>query len=540
MRAKKALEEQNKQRLKLMTQIQTTTQRPDDPALAGSEFANADLWYVAKLDSFATQTREFQALSGVGSMAPLNKYIFSYNAHYELALAAAGKKKRKKLEKQGKWQHGGDSAGEEAIMTQFLQISPALEMALEKKYNESQLNAIHKARKTEGITLVQGPPGTGKSTTIIGIISVLLNSMVVRKRGVDYSQMAAVVDGKRVPLWQRKVASDDCHKVDKMENNKASESEWKTTRSLTTTRTDLSDAEKAALREKQKMQNLRVLREAMPWTMSDAQVATRNAEIIRRHNEVSALHDEKTNIISQRNSRYVPKLLYTDSWYDREANDVNGGLLLTNFAKIGSDDIRSMADVSETQDTKFCKVLVCAPSNAAIDEILRRLTSDGIWGADGHKYKPMVVRMGPGVHPDLRKYSLEYMAMRRAMKDGKSNSKQELDPIKRLLLKEANIVCATCSVAGSRDFVQFGYDFESVVIDEASQGVEPSTLVPLQLGCKRLVLVGDPRQLPATVFSYVASQFNYERSLFQRLEADGFPVEQLDTQYRMHPEVGTL
>lgn len=56
------------------------------------------------------------------------------------------------------------------------------------------------------------------------------------------------------------------------------------------------------------------------------------------------------------------------------------------------------------------KVLVCAPSNAAIDEILRRLTTDGVFGADGKTYIPMVVRLGPGVHHDLQKYSLEKMA----------------------------------------------------------------------------------------------------------------------------------
>ncbi len=40
--------------------------------------------------------------------------------------------------------------------------------------------------------------------------------------------------------------------------------------------------------------------------------------------------------------------------------------------------------------------------------------------------------------------------------------------------------------------------FESAIIDEAAQATEPSTLIPLRYGCTRLVLVGDPRQLPGT------------------------------------------
>lgn len=39
------------------------------------------------------------------------------------------------------------------------------------------------------------------------------------------------------------------------------------------------------------------------------------------------------------------------------------------------------------------------------------------------------------------------------------------------------------------------------------QATELSTLVPLALGCKRLILVGDPRQLPATVISQRAARY---------------------------------
>lgn len=38
----------------------------------------------------------------------------------------------------------------------------------------------------------------------------------------------------------------------------------------------------------------------------------------------------------------------------------------------------------------------------------------------------------------------------------------------------------------------------------ALQAVELATLIPLRLGCRRLILVGDPKQLPATIFSRVA------------------------------------
>lgn len=49
---------------------------------------------------------------------------------------------------------------------------------------------------------------------------------------------------------------------------------------------------------------------------------------------------------------------------------------------------------------------------------------------------------------------------------------------------------------------------------------------------KRSILVGDPQQLPATVISGKAKDFNYQCSLFQRLQ-EHYPVVLLDTQYRM-------
>lgn len=67
------------------------------------------------------------------------------------------------------------------------------------------------------------------------------------------------------------------------------------------------------------------------------------------------------------------------------------------------------------------------------------------------------------------------------------------------------------------------------------QATEPGTLIPLRYGCRTLVLVGDPRQLPATVISEEAAARGYGCSLFERLERCGHEVLMLSTQYRMHP-----
>ena len=89
-------------------------------------------------------------------------------------------------------------------------------------------------------------------------------------------------------------------------------------------------------------------------------------------------------------------------------------------------------------------------------------------------------------------------------------------------------------------FSQLKQGFDTVLIDEAAQAVEMSTLIPLKYACRRLILVGDPNQLPATVFSERSKEHNYEQSLFERLQKGRHAVTMLQTQYRMHPHISAF
>lgn len=59
-------------------------------------------------------------------------------------------------------------------------------------------------------------------------------------------------------------------------------------------------------------------------------------------------------------------------------------------------------------------------------------------------------------------------------------------------------------------------------------------------GCKRLILIGDPNQLPSTVFSIRSIRHGYDQSLFERMMKVGYPVNLLQTQYRMHPAISRV
>ena len=205
--------------------------------------------------------------------------------------------------------------------------------------------------------------------------------------------------------------------------------------------------------------------------------------------------------------------------------------------------------VGETENRRT-KVLVCAPSNSALDEIVLRIMQSGLLGPNGSPYSPTLVRVGVNVHHSVESVSMEALVRERvgevgdkvaglaaASSEKKFERALEKDRVKLAILDEAAVVCSTLSFSGSGMFARMTRQFDVVVIDEAAQAVEPSTLVPLCYGAKQVFLVGDPRQLPATVLSSIATDHNYDQSLFKRFEQCGYPIHLLKTQYRMHPAI---
>jgi hypothetical protein len=111
------------------------------------------------------------------------------------------------------------------------------------------------------------------------------------------------------------------------------------------------------------------------------------------------------------------------------------------------------------------------------------------------------------------------------------------DKLQLSFLNEAQIVFSTLSGAGMRILNDLERGFDRCIVDEAGQCVELSVLIPLRLRVRSCILVGDPRQLPATCFLNGPVAKLYERSLFERFEQAGYPVQMLRTQYRMHPQI---
>ena len=211
------------------------------------------------------------------------------------------------------------------------------------------------------------------------------------------------------------------------------------------------------------------------------------------------------------------------------------------------------------------KVLACAPSNTAVDNLLERLA----------RYDLKVVRVGhpARVQTDLQAHTLDALVERDPSMDMVRDMMREAEQIARAAsrvsrakpppgyrqtqrqevkqlredarrmerqviagyLDDADIICATTTldpeILGDRSF-------DLTIIDEACQSTEPGCW-PAVLRTERLVLAGDHCQLPPTVLSVPAAEEGFAISLMERLvnHYGDAVTRQLTTQYRMHREI---
>ncbi|KAI8546748.1 hypothetical protein RHMOL_Rhmol07G0143600 [Rhododendron molle] len=103
----------------------------------------------------------------------------------------------------------------------------------------------------------------------------------------------------------------------------------------------------------------------------------------------------------------------------------------------------------------------------------------------------------------------------------------------REISQSADVICCTCVSAGDPRLANFR--FRQVLIDESTQATEPECLIPLVLGVKQVVLVGDHCQLGPVIMCKKAARAGLAQSLFERLVLLGVKPIRLQVQYRMHP-----
>ncbi|KAK7481622.1 hypothetical protein BaRGS_00027138 [Batillaria attramentaria] len=195
-------------------------------------------------------------------------------------------------------------------------------------------------------------------------------------------------------------------------------------------------------------------------------------------------------------------------------------------------------------------MLVCAPSNIAVDQLTEKI----------HKTGLKVVRLcaksreaidSPvsflALHNQIRSMdSVPELSKLQQLKDetGELSSTDEKryralkKQCEKELLQAADVICCTCVGAGDPRLAKM--QFRSVLIDESTQATEPECMIPVILGCRQLILVGDHCQLGPVVMCKKAARAGLSQSLFERLVVLGIRPIRLQVQYRMHPALSAF
>ena len=110
------------------------------------------------------------------------------------------------------------------------------------------------------------------------------------------------------------------------------------------------------------------------------------------------------------------------------------------------------------------------------------------------------------------------------------------DSIWQEVLRGADVVFCTLGSSGSLFLKKVIGEIDDLIVDEAAAATEPEIYIPFQYLPRRLLCVGDPKQLPATITSQFAEKMGLSKSLQERLMYDcNHHHIMLNTQYRMNP-----
>ncbi|KAK3005912.1 hypothetical protein RJ639_016010 [Escallonia herrerae] len=211
------------------------------------------------------------------------------------------------------------------------------------------------------------------------------------------------------------------------------------------------------------------------------------------------------------------------------------------------------------------RVLVTAPTNAAVDNMVDKLSDIGI----------SIVRVGNPArissavaskslveiaNTELASFRAEFdrkksdlrKDLRHCLKDdslaagirqllkqlGKTLKKKEKETVKEIL-SSAKVVLTTNTGAADPLIRRLG-TFDLVVIDEAGQAIEPSCWIPILQG-KRSILSGDQCQLAPVILSRKALEGGLGISLLERAASlhEGVLATRLTMQYRMNDAIAS-
>jgi ATP-dependent RNA/DNA helicase IGHMBP2 len=213
------------------------------------------------------------------------------------------------------------------------------------------------------------------------------------------------------------------------------------------------------------------------------------------------------------------------------------------------------------------QVLVVAPSNTAVDLLSDKLSDEGLnvlrvgnparvserlmsltldhkmtehaTMKEIKRLKKQASEFKNMAHKYKRNFGRAEREQRKALFDEAYKIMKDVDKMEQYIIDDvvnkAQVIAAT--PVGSNHYTVRGLRYNTVVIDEAGQALEPACWISILKG-KKVVLAGDPFQLPPTVKSNAAAKNGLGVTLLERcIMLHPEAVTLLEEQYRMHEHI---
>ena len=233
----------------------------------------------------------------------------------------------------------------------------------------------------------------------------------------------------------------------------------------------------------------------------------------------------------------------------------------------GTGKTTTLTEVVKQLQKSEKQVLVCAPSNTAVDLLTSNLLAEGfkvvrignspkidednlpftlnhqIKNHKDFKFIQQYQRQADELHSMALKYKRQFGKAERDQRKRLFQEVKELRQLARMeekhlidqILDDAEVISST--LIGSYDIKLKDRTFQTVIIDEAGQALEPGVWLPI-LKAEKVILAGDPLQLPPTIKSEKAASMGLRKTLIEKvIDRSPSAITLLKEQYRMNTKI---
>lgn len=443
---------------------------------------------------------------------------------------------------------------------------------------ETQKKAIDIALNTPDIAIIQGPPGTGKTTVITAIIE-RLNELCDKNEKVNGQVLITSFqhDAVRNVIERLKINSLPTIKFGKQERAGEEDltreqviEEWceEYIAKLNKKNPELLETEKR--NRLNKLHNMYLIYPSDKNALEFLQCAKEINVDVELDKKISRIIESKSIKGSEKNSELlilIRRLRTTKEGFLDDGAD-NADYLLQNLEDIGINQ-------SIPENKKIFDILdeaaMCYGKEPS-EELLSKLYKAKIYLLDKCIPKPSykkevlneeISEIYKEINKSIKKHRDEKSAiLADLLKELRSNRSE----VERSLEHYLFVYSATTQQSegieikdakGINRYSDEHPEYETVIVDEAARVSPTDLMIPLAQAKKRIILVGDHRQLPhiydEEVFESmkengeVVNMNNIKKSMFEYLLEKARDLEKmdnvprtivLDAQYRMHPMLG--